>query len=153
MTNINVDSVNNRIQAIMRDIFMGQKINTLTQSQLVAFDKAVKVLRRTTKYIFYPRNTPKAFGLPRARLNISLLSKLIWPWQDRLWEVVEGRGWDWSSWKMMRPNLLLQLKQVQKHCQDQILQGKNINEKVSPENESGYNFQRFIKKHAYMRRL
>ena len=71
MTNINIDSVNNRIQAIMSDIFMGQKINTLTQSQLVAFDKAVKVLRSTTKYIFYPWNTPKAFSLPRAKLNIS----------------------------------------------------------------------------------
>ena len=70
-TNITVDSVNDRIQAIMSDFFMRDKMSLLTQPQLDALDKAVKVFGRTTKSISNPRITPKAIGLPRAGTNIS----------------------------------------------------------------------------------
>lgn len=65
-TNITVDSINDRIQAIMRNFFMRDKFDLLTQPQLDALDKAVKVSGRTTKSIFNPRVTPKAISLPRA---------------------------------------------------------------------------------------
>ena len=70
-TNITVDSINDRIQAIMSDFFIRDKIDLLTQPQLDALDKAVKVFGRTTKSIFNPRVTPKAISLPRAGTNIS----------------------------------------------------------------------------------